>query len=47
MTKVTCDHCGYTWEYTGISVYAQCPRCQRSNSLRGNAEDSEGNYADL
>lgn len=46
MTEITCDHCGYTWDYTGISIYAQCPRCQRSNSLRGET-DTQGQNADL
>lgn len=32
--RIKCEHCDYIWDYTGISVYAQCPRCQRSNSLR-------------
>lgn len=47
MTEITCNHCGYTWDYTGISIYAQCPRCQRSNSLRGSETESEGQNADL
>lgn len=31
-TPVTC-HCGYEWLYTGLTPYAQCPECQRSNNL--------------
>lgn len=46
MTEITCNHCNYTWDYTGISIYAQCPRCQRSNSLRGRS-DIEGENAEL
>lgn len=41
MTEVTCKHCSYTWEYTGMSIYAQCPRCQRNNSLRASEDNDE------
>lgn len=28
MTKLTCQHCGHDWDYTGNSnYYATCPTC--------------------
>ena len=30
MTALTCQNCGYSWEYGGDSdYYATCPRCLR------------------
>lgn len=31
--EVECEHCGYQWSYSGMTPYAQCPDCQRSNNL--------------
>lgn len=31
---VECAHCGHEWDYGGLTPYAQCPQCQRSNNLR-------------
>lgn len=36
-TDVECRHCGHSWTYTGITPYAQCPICQRSNNLAGDS----------
>ena len=26
-TYLTCDNCGYSWEYSGKRLYANCPSC--------------------
>ena len=30
---VECRYCSHEWLYTGMTPYAQCPDCQRSNNL--------------
>lgn len=30
---VECRHCEHEWLYKGLTPYAQCPDCQRSNNL--------------
>lgn len=32
-TEVQCRHCNHQWTYSGMTPYAQCPKCQKSNKL--------------
>ncbi len=32
--RLTCKHCGYTWEYRGQAHYATCPKCRWKVSTR-------------
>lgn len=29
MPKVTCKHCGYSWNYKGSKNRAECPKCKK------------------
>lgn len=37
---VTCDHCGYRWEYTGnMQSKTTCPDCQNKTTI---SDEQEG-----
>jgi len=33
MSKVECDSCGYSWEYSGELLSATCPSCQSKTKV--------------
>lgn len=38
-TEVTCQHCGYGWEYSGELQSATCPSCQRKTATDVDTDD--------
>ena len=31
--NIKCQHCSYTWTYSGLSIYAACPTCHRTTPV--------------